>query len=199
VVNKQFEDFSKIIQEEYDPDMMKNIDYVDEFCLYENEPSISESVLEKQFYLEKNLQEAKEEQVEINNIQPNREHWRKRKDKKMRRKKRDKYQITQRNNNLIINIEMTNTPEKKQESEIEKKLCQLCKKISTNYKHIVSFDDFINFFKNMTDQKENKNPDFIENSERILEISNAFDRYHKHRSNNLHKLPKHYAKFKRRL
>ena len=185
IVNKLQEDFSRMIQEEYDPEMMKNVEYVDDFCIYENDASIAESVLEKHYYNEKNLQEAKEEEAEINNIQPVREHWRKRKDKKMRKRKiREKYQITQRNNNLIINIDMTNTPEKR-ETEQEKKLCHICKKFSSNYKHIVSYDDFITFFKNISDQKENRNPDFLENRERIMEINNAFESMAKNDTTNI--------------
>ncbi len=177
ISNKQAEDFSRMILEEYDPDMMKNIDYVDEFCIYENDASIAESVLEKHYYEEKSMLEAnKEEQVEVNNIQPVREHWRKRKDKKNKKRKiKDKYQITQRNNNLIINIDLNNTPEKKAEPELEKKLCHICKKMSSNYRHIVSYNDFMNFFKNVSDQKENNNPEFLENRERIMEINNAFE------------------------
>ncbi len=174
IVNKLQEDFSRIIQEEYDPEMMKNIEYIDDFYIYENDASITDSVLEKHYYNEKNLLEAKDKE-EINNIQPVREYFRKRKDKKMRKSKiRERYQITQRNNNLIINIDMTNTPEKR-ETEHEKKLCHICKKFSSNYNHIVSYDDFITFFKNISDQKDNENPDFLDNREKIMEINNAFE------------------------
>jgi hypothetical protein len=174
---KKGEDFSRIIQEEYDPEMMKNIEYVDDFCIYENEASISESVFEKNYYKEKDIQEEiNKEEIEINNIQPVMEHSRKRKEIKIRRRKnRDKYHITQKNNNLIINIDTGNTLEKKSEIEVEKRLCNICKKLSSNYKQIVSYDNFITFFKSISDQKDNKCQDFLENRKKIIEINNAFE------------------------
>jgi hypothetical protein len=56
--NKIREELSRYIVEEYDEAMMKGVDYVDDFCIYENEASINDEELEKYKKIDEQEEEA---------------------------------------------------------------------------------------------------------------------------------------------
>jgi hypothetical protein len=187
------EELARYIFEEYDEAMMKAVDYVDDFCIFENDASITDSVLVK--YRED------EEVEEINNIEeislekPKQQsniiilensatsrnkskNKRERKINKIRKIQEKVYKVEQNNNNIVVNLDEGNVDT--EERLKKEKLCFNCKMSNSqvDLKNISYYDELLTFFKFIADKiikdKENmvQDPTFQDNRKKLDEYCN---------------------------